>query len=79
MIIKTASIEMARRDKQSVVIGLHPGTVDSTLSKPFQSYVPESKLFTPDCSAEKLLSIVNGLTPKESGKVFAWDGEEILP
>ncbi|MEM7616876.1 MAG: SDR family NAD(P)-dependent oxidoreductase, partial [Pseudomonadota bacterium] len=56
MIIKNAAIEINRRNKQAVIVGLHPGTVDSDLSKPFQSKVPNGKLFTPQYSAEKLLS-----------------------
>ncbi|WP_421781909.1 SDR family NAD(P)-dependent oxidoreductase [Kiloniella litopenaei] len=78
MFLKTASIEQKRTHKNSAVIGLHPGTVDSDLSKPFQSNVPQGKLFTPDYSAEKLLSVIKGVTPADSGQIFAWDGE-IIP
>lgn len=77
MIIKTASIEMARRNKQAIIVSLHPGTVDSGLSKPFQANVPEGKLFTPDYSAGKLLAVVDKLTTEDSGKHFAWDGQPI--
>ena len=77
MIIKNASIEMARRYKQAIIVGLHPGTVDSSLSKPFQSHVKEGKLFTPDFAAEKLISVLDGLSPDDSGKCFGWDGQEI--
>ena len=48
MIIKNAAIETSRYNKDVFIVGLHPGTVDSQLSKPFQSNVPEKKLFTPD-------------------------------
>jgi NAD(P)-dependent dehydrogenase (short-subunit alcohol dehydrogenase family) len=77
--LKTLSIEHRRTHKQGIVVGLHPGTVDTRLSKPFQRGVPEEKLFTPDFSAERLLTVVDGLTPEHSGRVFAWDGEEVLP
>ncbi|MCV6577467.1 MAG: SDR family NAD(P)-dependent oxidoreductase [Cohaesibacter sp.] len=79
MIIKNAAIETARRNKQAIIVGLHPGTVDSDLSKPFQKAVPDGKLFTPDFSAQKLLTIMQKLTPDQSGKCFAWDGQEIAP
>lgn len=79
MIIKNAAIEISRRNKHATVVGLHPGTVDSALSKPFQSFVPEGKLFTPQYSAQKMLDVLLTLTPNQSGKCFAWDGEEILP
>ena len=79
MIIKNVSIELGRRHKHSLVVGLHPGTVDSPLSKPFQNGVSIKTLFSPDDSVEKLLTVLEALTPKESGKCFAWDGHEILP
>ena len=79
MIIKNAAIETARRHKQAIIVGLHPGTVDSHLSKPFQHNVPDAKLLTPDDSAAKLLNVLENLTAEHSGKCFAWDGKEILP
>ena len=41
MIIKTAAIEMTRYNKQLTIVGIHPGSVDTNLSKPFQSYIPD--------------------------------------
>jgi NAD(P)-dependent dehydrogenase (short-subunit alcohol dehydrogenase family) len=78
MLIKTASIEVARRNKKACIIGLHPGTVDTDLSEPFQANVPKGKLFQPDYSTEKMLTVINMITHKESGNVFAYDGE-IIP
>jgi len=77
MVLKTLAIEIGRRFKNQVIVGLHPGTVDTDLSKPFQSNVPEGKLFTPDYSAEKLLSVVDKLSAKDSGNLFDWAGEQI--
>ncbi|MFT6387892.1 MAG: NAD(P)-dependent dehydrogenase (short-subunit alcohol dehydrogenase family) [Cellvibrionaceae bacterium] len=77
MLIKTASIEIARRQKQAIVVGLHPGTVDTNLSQPFQQRVPSDKLFTTDYSARQLINVLQGLTVEDSGKVFAWDGSEV--
>ncbi len=77
MLIKTASIEVARRNKEAVVVGLHPGTVKSDLSEPFQSNVPEGELFSPDDSARYLGGVIDGLSSEDSGCVFAWDGEII--
>lgn len=79
MIIKSASIEMKRTNPQAIVIGLHPGTVDSPLSRPFQGNVSSGKLFTPTYAAERLISVIESITGEESGKCFAWDGEEIKP
>lgn len=79
MIIKNASIEIGRRNKNAVIVGLHPGTVDSNLSKPFQNNVSKDKLFTPEYSAQKMLEVLQKLTPSQTGKCFAWDGKEIEP
>ncbi len=79
MVIKTCSIEMVRLNKKAIVVGLHPGTVDSSLSKPFQTNVPPNKLFSPTYSAENLLQVLLSLTPAQSGKCFDWNGVEIEP
>ena len=79
MIIKTASLEVTRMNKKAIVVGLHPGTVDSNLSKPFQHNVESKNLFSPDYSATCLLSTIERLTWEHSGRCFAWDGKEILP
>ncbi len=78
-IVRTAAIEIARTRRQAICVGLHPGTVDTALSKPFQKGVPADKLFTPAYSAERLLTVLDGLTPAQSGRCFAWDGSEVLP
>jgi NAD(P)-dependent dehydrogenase (short-subunit alcohol dehydrogenase family) len=77
MIVKNAAIETARRDKDKIIVGLHPGTVDTKLSAPFQSNVQADKLFSPAQSAGYLLDVIDGLTPPDSGHVFAWDGQKI--
>ena len=77
MLLKTASIEMARKNKQAIVIGLHPGTVATALSEPFRSRVPSEKLFATDRAARQLIDVMNARDPVDSGKVFAWDGAEI--
>jgi NAD(P)-dependent dehydrogenase (short-subunit alcohol dehydrogenase family) len=79
MLIKCTAIEMGRRYKEACIIGLHPGTVDTDLSKPFQGNVPSKKLFTPDYSTEKMLDVINQVTPTQSGKIFDYAGKEIEP
>ena len=78
-IIKNFSIEIKRTNKNAIFVGLQPGTVKSFLSKPFERNVKEDNLFTPEYSAEKLLQVINDLSPDDSGKFFAWNGEEIQP
>jgi len=77
MVLKTLAIEIGRRFKTQIIVGLHPGTVDTNLSKPFQGNVPDSQLFTPEFSAEKLLSVIDRLTPENSGDLFDWAGKRI--
>lgn len=79
MMLKNFSIEMARRYKEAIIVGLHPGTVNTALSEPFQGNVPDGKLFTPDYSAQKMLEVLDGLEAENSGQVFAWDGKRIEP
>ncbi|ESQ55313.1 hypothetical protein EUTSA_v10025851mg [Eutrema salsugineum] len=74
---KNVSVEMGRRKDPVVCILLHPGTVDTDLSRPFQRNVPEGKLFTKEYSVEKLLHIINNAKRQDNGKFFAWDGQEI--
>jgi NAD(P)-dependent dehydrogenase (short-subunit alcohol dehydrogenase family) len=77
MLLRNIAIETARTHPQAVIAGLHPGTVDTGLSAPFQKGVKAEKLFTSDHSAERLLAVLDGLTPADSGGVFAWDGQRV--
>ena len=79
MVIKTASIESTGLNKNSVVVALHPGTVDSKLSYPFQKSVKKEKIFSSEFSSQKLLNVLSKLKNNDSGKIFSWDGNEILP
>ncbi|KAL0008956.1 hypothetical protein SO802_010458 [Lithocarpus litseifolius] len=74
---KTVSVEFARKKDPIICILLHPGTVDTDLSRPFQRNVPEGKLFTKEFSVQKLLGIINNAKRHDNGKFFAWDGQEI--
>ena len=78
-LIRTLAIEQRRANDRTIVVGLHPGTVDTRLSKPFQGNVGPGKLFAPDRAAVQLLDVIDGLRPPDSGKLFAWDGSEIAP
>lgn len=77
MTLKNLSIEASRRFKQTIIVGLHPGTVDSSLSKPFQASVSDNKLFTPEYSAQCLINVIDDLKHEDSGKIIAWDGTSI--
>jgi NAD(P)-dependent dehydrogenase (short-subunit alcohol dehydrogenase family) len=78
MFIKTASLELKRKNKQSVVVGLHPGTVRTKFSEKFINNATKN-CFTPEAAASQLLDVFAALRPEQSGGCFAWDGTEINP
>ena len=77
MLLKNFAIELGRTHRLAVVAGLHPGTVDTPLSQPFQGNVPDGKLITPQRSAECLLAVLDALGPQDSGSVFDWAGTRV--
>ena len=76
---RTASIELARKSKRLICVGLHPGTVDTDLSAPFQKRVPDKQLQTPIQAAKHLLGVIAQLTPDDTGQLFDWAGKKIAP
>ena len=76
-LVRTLAVEQRRRNDRSIVVGLHPGTVDTALSQPFGGASQER--FAPDRAAVQLLDAIDGLKPPQSGRLFAWDGDEIEP
>jgi NAD(P)-dependent dehydrogenase (short-subunit alcohol dehydrogenase family) len=76
-LMRTLAVELRRQKPDAICIALHPGTVDTALSQPFQGGVEGGKLFTPAYAAERLLSVLNDLSAADSGSFFAWDGQQI--
>jgi NAD(P)-dependent dehydrogenase (short-subunit alcohol dehydrogenase family) len=74
MLIKTAAIELARTRPETRVLSLHPGTVISSLSQPFRG---ASGARPARLAARELLSLIDGLTPADSGNFFAYNGERL--
>jgi NAD(P)-dependent dehydrogenase (short-subunit alcohol dehydrogenase family) len=79
MILRNLAIELARTHPEAICLGLHPGTVDTALSRPFQGGVPKEKLFTPEFAARRLLLVIAAAGLEQSGQVLAWDGAPIPP
>jgi NAD(P)-dependent dehydrogenase (short-subunit alcohol dehydrogenase family) len=71
------AIELKRINPQGIAVALHPGTVDTPLSGPFQRGLPEGQLVPPEVSAANLLGVIAKLEPADSGGLFAWDGSRI--
>lgn len=78
-IIWTLAIELARTRPHTIAVALHPGTVDTALSAPFQRGLAQGQLLTPEASASHLLDVLDRLGPAESGGCFDWRGERIAP
>ncbi|MDA3920282.1 MAG: SDR family oxidoreductase [Salinisphaera sp.] len=76
---KTASIELKRKSQALICVGLHPGTVNTGLSEPFQKRVPAKQLQTPEQAAKHLLGVIAQLSPDDSGQLFDWAGKRIQP
>jgi NAD(P)-dependent dehydrogenase (short-subunit alcohol dehydrogenase family) len=77
MLIRTLSIELARTHPQLAALMLHPGTVDTPLSEPFQRGV--AQLLTVEESAAALLAVLDGATTAQSGEQRDWRGELVAP
>lgn len=77
MALKTLSIEWKHSHPKGCVAALHPGTNDTPLSKPFQSNVAPQNLFNPNYTASHFIKLISRLSPEQSGKFWAWDGEVI--
>jgi NAD(P)-dependent dehydrogenase (short-subunit alcohol dehydrogenase family) len=76
MMIKNLSIELRRRYKNIIVCGMHPGTVDSKLSKPYSGFV-KHEIFAPSQSAAMLKKVIDELSLKHSGKIYDYAFQEI--
>jgi NAD(P)-dependent dehydrogenase (short-subunit alcohol dehydrogenase family) len=74
-IVRTASIELARRAPEALCVALHPGTVETRLSAPFGR--DGLTVHTPDAAAGHLLGVLDRLTPGDSGGVFDWRGDRV--
>ncbi|WP_295634431.1 SDR family NAD(P)-dependent oxidoreductase [Novosphingobium sp.] len=77
MLIVNFAIELKRSHPHTIVAALHPGTVDTELSLPFQRGVAPDRLFTPATAAGHLLTVIDALAPADSGGLFAWDGTRL--
>jgi len=79
MLIKTLAIEDKRRNDRGIIVALHPGTVDTPLSRPFQGNVQPGRLFDAERAALQLLDVIEELRPPDSGKIYDFEGQEIMP
>jgi len=77
MLVRTLSVELGRSHPQALCITLHPGTVDTALSAPYQRGVSPERLVTAEFAAGRLLRVVDGATSKQTGLMLDWSGSAI--
>ncbi|XP_069467421.1 C-signal-like isoform X2 [Ambystoma mexicanum] len=77
MATKNLSLELGRGNRKVVCVSLHPGTVDTDLSRPYHRNIPTEKLFTPEHSVNCLMKIIENLSLEKTGKFISWDGTEL--
>ncbi len=70
--MRGAAIEIARRNKGSVVVALHPGTVETPFTEGYKA-----KKLTADEAAGRLVGVLMGLDPAQSGGFFDHAGEAV--
>jgi NAD(P)-dependent dehydrogenase (short-subunit alcohol dehydrogenase family) len=73
-IVRCAAIEETRRNKESVIVALHPGTIETPLT---QKYAKGRYTAEPQECATNLLSVLADLTPQHSGGFFDYSGKEV--
>jgi len=77
MMLKCTALELKRLNRNAKLVAYHPGTVDTPLSRPFQSGVDPEKLLTPERAAEALDRVVSRLEPDGELSYLDWRGETI--
>ena len=74
MIIKTAAIELARTKPNAALIALHPGTVQSRLSKPFGGEMKGRPALE---AASDMLNVLLALEKSDSGSFLSYSGGKL--
>lgn len=75
--MRTLSVECRRSHPQLCITAIHPGTTDTSLSRPFQANVRPGKLYTASQSATRILQQVSAAQAEQSGHFINWDGKPI--
>ena len=74
-LVKTASVELARRSKEAICVALHPGTVATSLSAPFSAQGLD--VHSPNDAARHLLEVIDSLNESANGGFYDWRGQHI--
>jgi len=74
-LVRTAAVELARRAPDAICAALHPGTVATGLSAPFEATGLEVHM--PAAAARHLLNVAEALTREDTGGFFDWRGQKV--
>ena len=74
-LVKTASIELARRNRQAICVALHPGTVATSLSQPFAK--TGLAVRSAEVAAAELLAVLAGLSAQDTGSFRDYRGQSV--
>lgn len=78
MMIKNASIELQRYNKETIVISFHPGTVRSPLTDPYTNNI-NHKIHEPSEAADYIYSLLHSIDKSSSGHMIDYLGNIIAP
>ena len=74
-LVRTASVELARRNPQGICVAMHPGTVRTPLTEGFAKTGLEVQ--EPLVAARRILDAIQNLTPSQSGGFFDQHGKPV--
>ncbi|MEO0397866.1 MAG: SDR family NAD(P)-dependent oxidoreductase [Pseudomonadota bacterium] len=72
--MRCAAIEFKRTHKQSVFAALHPGTIETPLTR---AHARGRYTASAEEAATNLLKVLDNLSPEATGGFYAYDGQEI--
>ena len=73
-VVRTAAIELRRTRPEAILVALHPGTVATGFTAAYADRYPTA---APAQAAADLLSVLDGLSPADTGSFFDWRGERV--
>ena len=74
-LVKSFSIELNRKNKDIICLSIHPGTVDTKLSKPFKKNGLNTR--KPKEAANDIIKVLKKINISHNGKLLDYKGNEI--
>ncbi|SDX42373.1 SDR family NAD(P)-dependent oxidoreductase [Roseicitreum antarcticum] len=73
-LIHSGAIELARSHKDAICVALHPGTVATPFT---EKYLGRHPAVPPPEAADRILGVLDGLTPADTGGFYDWAGKVV--